>query len=595
MRSVIASIVIFTTFMASHAGAASTVHPWVGAPEDQTLVDSVLEGWFSESAPAQVVYVAPPDGSTVGTGTEADPRRDLIAVVAEATAGTAIYLAPGVYPMSEIRDQFGHDGSVLRTGASGEAGNPIILSTDPARYDAAAGEVAVLDFGYDNAVEGVRTMSIDLDESFWLLERLEIRNMDGRGIWLSGHDNVIRDNYLHHVDTPGTNNDGLILISSSGRPTNNVIMGNHLSHAGVLDRTTGALIEADGVNAGCIYTETRQSYDSDLPDPSTSPTLQDYLDALLPADSHVYIYNNYAHHCVYAYGTKNQAEGPYFFLSNVAHDVRIGVRNTFSGSVIRNNIFFAGAGEVTLASGVSNGASASAFWGEIFNGHQAEISHNTIVGAGDGISLQSGWGVHSHDNLVVEAGEGLHVHRNQYDWYDGGAWPGIRGEWLLGDLDAAHPYYAIMPGYLQEMEGTFVAFRSVDNCYDAEPVIAPADFVQPENDVTGMVPDENYQLVADVDSLFVDLDSYVRDFATYENCGSRVTLDGELPDPDPEPDPDPDPDPTDPGTGGGGAVAPGEDGGCGCRLVRAPDSGAAPLLALGFAVSLLVRRRRGAS
>src|SRR5690606_1276340 len=137
--------------------------------------------------------------------------------------------------------------------------------------------------------------------------------------------------------------------------------GNHLSHVGVLDRATGALTDPGGVNVGCIYTETRQSYDSDLPDPASSPTLQDYLDALLPADGHIYIYNNYAHHCAYAYGTKNASESPYFFLSNVAHDVRIGVRNVFSQSVIRNNIFFPGAGDVVLDAGVSNGASAGRF------------------------------------------------------------------------------------------------------------------------------------------------------------------------------------------------------------------------------------------
>src|SRR5690606_36446959 len=130
----------------------------------------------------------------------------------------------------------------------------------------------------------------------------------------------------------------------------------------------------------------------------------------------------------------------------------------------------------------------------------------------------------------------------------------------LGDLDPAHPYYDIMPPFLQEAE--FVRFRSVDNCYDAEPVIGPADFVQPANDVTGMVADEDHVVLAaaDIASLFVDTDSYVRDFANPATCGSRVTINGAVPPPDPDPgDPDDPSDPNDPDD-------PSDASGCGCHV-----------------------------
>jgi MYXO-CTERM domain-containing protein len=584
---VLAALVLLGSFGAP-ARAASTVHPFEGAPEDQALVDQVLSGWFPTTPPTNVVYVAPPDGTSVGTGSASDPRRDLIAVVAEATAGTAIYLAPGIYPMSQIRDQFGHPSSVIRTRASGTRGNPIIVTTDPALYDPAAGQVAVLDFDYENQHPGVRTMSFDISHGFWLVEQLELRKMDGRGIWLRGHDNVIRNNYLHHVDTTGTNNQGLILIIASGGPTNNVIAGNHFSHVGVLDRASGALQDPGGVNVGCIYTETRQTYDSVPPN-------------VLPADSHAYIYNNYAHHCAYGYATKNQGEGPYFFLSNVAHDVRTGVRNTFSKSVIRNNIVFAGAGDVGLGSGISNGgAASSSFWSRFYNGHESEISHNTVVGAKRGIWYYSGWSVRSHHNLILSVDEGLHVHRNQYPWYNDGAWPGIRGEWLLGDLGPAHPYFAQMPADLQAKAGVFLKFSSVENCYDAEPVIAAADFVQPENDVTGMIADENHQIIpqAAITDLFVDTQSYVRDFESgaYATCGSRVSVAGNRPPPI---------DPPEGGAGGaagsgGGSAAThgseadpaGEEAGCGCRTAGESAPLRAGVVALAALALLWLRRRR---
>jgi hypothetical protein len=341
---------------------------------------------------------------------------------------------------------------------------------------------------------------------------------------------------MHHVDTEGTNNEAFILVVASGRPTHNVIMGNHFHHIGILDQGTGAVTDYGGVNVGCIYTETRQSYDSPLPDPGTNPDLQDYLDALLPADSHTYIYNNYGHHCAMGFATKNAAQGPFFFLSNVAHDVRTGIKNSYTESIIRNNIVFAGAGDVSLGTGIRNGnpnhGTPNAFFDDITNAAGSEITYNTVVGADNGIYYLRGWSVTSSNNLIIDTAEPIHIHRNQYAWYDNGDWPGIRGEYILSDLGPANPYYSIMPGYLQEMEGTFLQLSTIDNCYDTEPVIAPADFTQPENEIAGRVPDQNYAVIsaAEKEQLF-EPDTYVRDRtnALFESCGSRATLQGSMP------------------------------------------------------------------
>jgi len=585
--------------LATAGAQASTVHPFVGAPEDQALIDGVLADFFGPETPAEVLYVAPPDGSQAGTGTRDDPLRDLIGAVAAATAGTALYLEPGVYDMSQIRDLWGHGSSVLDTGADGTAGAPIIVSTDPERYDPAAGQVAVLDFGYDNHRDNVRTMSFDMSHDFWLVEKLELRNMDGRGIWLNGYDNVIRDNHMHHIDTDGTNNQGFILVIASGRPTNNVIMGNHFHHIGILDRASGEVTDYGGVNVACVYTETRQTYDTVLPDPGTSPTPQDYLDAKLPPDSHTYLYNNYGHHCAMGFATKNSGEGPYFFLSNVAHDVRIGIKNSYSSSVIRHNVIYAGAGDVELGTGISNGNANGGGVGEYFNdtanGHLSEIRRNTIVGAGNGVNYRSGWGVVSSGNLIVETTEGIHIHRNQFAWYDGGQWPGIRGEYILGDLNAAHPYYALMPDYVQALEGTFVELSTTGNCYDAEPIIAPADFTQPENDITGMVPDENYEVLSapEVEQLFGDSEYPLRDDSTglYESCGSQVSQ--EEPTTEPPDGGAPDGGVTDGGTSPGATPSdPEADDGCGCRTAPRSGGGGWAMLALAVAASAASRRRR---
>jgi MYXO-CTERM domain-containing protein len=197
---------------------------------------------------------------------------------------------------------------------------------------------------------------------------------------------------------------------------------------------------------------------------------------------------------------------------------------------------------------------------------------------------------------MIDTTEGIHIHRNQFAWYDGGQWPGIRGEYILGDLDAAHPYYAVMPNYVQALEGTFVELSKTGNCYDAEPVIASADFTQPENDITGMVPDENYEVLSapEVEQLFGDSEHYLRDFSTglYESCGSQVSQEGSTTEPPDGGVPDGGAT-TDGGTPQGATPSdPAADDGCGCRSASRSGGAAWPILALAVVASMASRRRR---
>ena len=511
--------------------AAQRQHPFPGAPEDQALIDEVLEGWYPEGEPSSVIYVAPPDGGPDGVGTVEDPRHDLIAVISEAQAGDHIYLAPGVYLMDEIREQFGHDVAGMETEAHGVLGDPIVVTTDPELFDLQAGEEAVLDFQYANETDVKRTASFWMMHDFWLVKDLEMRNMIKRGIWLAGFDNVISNCHFHHADTAGTNNEAFVLVAASGRPTNNVIMGNHMHHIGIVDDVnTGVITDYGGVNVGCVYTETRQGYDSVFPDPVDNPTPEEYEAGKLPPDSHVYIYNNLVHHARMGLATKTLTEGPYFFLSNVIRDTEIGIRSAFRHSVIRNNVISPFEGDMVTSTGLVMGqfVIGDGYLKNVVANHEMEISHNTIVGYEVGLNFRGGWSTKCHNNLVVGEVEGVHFHRNQYYWYDGGAWPGIRGEVTLGDLDDAHPYYDMMPDYLQVMAGTYKRISISDNCYTSEPIIAAADFVQPENDITGSIVDDVFQVIppADVEGLFTDPASgdYSRalEGGLYPECGSHV-------------------------------------------------------------------------
>ncbi|NOY91709.1 MAG: hypothetical protein GXP55_10960 [Deltaproteobacteria bacterium] len=557
------------SFARTPAGQAQVPTP---APEDMALVSGLLADRL-DVTPERVVYVAA-DAGPDGAGTRADPRRDLLDVFANAEAGTAINLAPGVYDMPAIRDRFGHDDSSLFTRSDGAPGRPIVMRTDPELYDPESA-IAVLDFGYDNDSVGWRTSAVIVRNSYWVFERFEMRRMRSRGFWVGGYNNTFRELDVHHADTDGFNNEGLILMQASGGETNNVILQNHLHHIGNIDRATDTLIDRGGGNGGCFYTETRLSYDSVVPAAGDAATLAEWEAGILPPDSHVYLIGNWVHDCHKGLGIKNNGRGPYFFLSNYITDVDLGIATPFTDNLIRNNVLV-GAG-IVVGKAFTN-APLPTFLKTTGNGARSEVAYNTLIGGN--LSFRGGWSSRVHNNLVVDAGPPVQIARNQYPWFDGGAWPGIRGEFLIADLTPAHPFYDLMPGYMHELAamGTYVRMRLEDNCYDEEPAIASTDFRQDVADVTGMVFDERYTVLSasQRSALFVDeaTGDYRRPEGSDLDCGSRLGFSAALP---PDLDAgvvgvDAGADAATPAVDGGASVdagTAGTGGGCGCVVAGA--------------------------
>ncbi|MEM7606726.1 MAG: hypothetical protein AAF411_15325, partial [Myxococcota bacterium] len=230
------------------------------ANEDAELVRTLLEGRV-DVEPERVVHVAPLPGPD-GDGTATSPRRDLISVVDEAVAGTAIHLAPGVYDMSAVRDAFSHASSRLMTRRDGEPGRPIVVRTDPEVH--AAGGVATLDFSYENTGDWSSAAFVARNDE-WVFERFEMRRMRKRGFAVNGSRVTLRELHLHHANTDGTGNDALIVMLTSSVRSENVIAYNHLHDVGIINTETDALLRIEGVNSGCHYSVTRLTYDSDAP------------------------------------------------------------------------------------------------------------------------------------------------------------------------------------------------------------------------------------------------------------------------------------------------------------------------------------------
>lgn len=572
------------------------------APEDAALVSSLLEGRV-DVTPERVVHVAPLPGED-GDGSEANPRRDLIRVIAEAEAGTAIHMAPGVYELTAIRDAFGHERARLVTRSAGAPGRPIVLRTEPAAY--AAGMTAVLDFDYANRGDWSSSAFVAA-HSDWVFERFEMRRMYRRGFTVNGYRVTLRELHLHHADTDGTDNDALIVMQASGGVTDNVVVGNHLHHVGNIETSSDRLIDRGSVNGGCYYSVTRLSYDSPVPPGGHDASRAEWEASLLPADGDVYVVGNHVHDCHYGLGLKNLSHGPYSFLSNVIHDVDYGVFSPFRETLVRNNIIYDVASIGIMLGRPQTDGPLMTYLKTTANGAHSEVAFNTVVGAPRGLGFRAGWNTRVHDNLVVDVEEPVSIHRNQFAWWEGASWPGIRGEFLVGDLTPDHPFWDAVPGYAREAPEEHLRMRLERNCYDTEPVIAAADFVQPVADVTGMRFDEDERMLtaAERAALFVDEaadDHRLRDEAL--PCGSRIGLTAVAPDVDGgSPDPDGGVGPGDGGAGrvdGGsdrprptdaGAGRPG-DASAGCDCAASPARGSAGLLGLCL-LALLGARRLG--
>lgn len=468
---------------------ASTLHGFRGALEDCEQVGALYDEHFTVPAPSRIIHVAPPDGSPDGSGTRGDPRRDLKSALEDAEPGDHFWLAPGVYPMTEIRDAFGHEGSLVFLSSDGTRDAKIVVETDPELYDPERGVVAQIDFQFGNSWPNHRTFGMTLSGSHWVLRRLEIRNFANNGIWVSGTHNVIRDSEIHHVDHDGTNNHGLIVAATSG-PSYNLVMGNHLHHSGGLDEA-GNLVDPGGLNGGCTYSETRQSYDSDFSGIDASSPWTELEAAKNAPDSEFYYYGNVVHHCHNGIATKNNSEGPFYVLSNVISDSEIGIKITLAHSVVRNNIVFR---EDGLGTGILVGWSASSGWlAQVLNGVDITVANNTIVGTEVGTGHYAGWNLRLQDNAFVDVTTAHHLHRNSYVWYPDD-WPGVVGEWVYADLTEEHPYYSFMPQALKDQAGVFRRVQASGNLYPAEPVLtvsAESEFY----DLAGTVFSEDHAIV----------------------------------------------------------------------------------------------------
>ena len=551
--------------------AASVASASVPDPTTADLerIAPLLEGRV-DVEPERIVYVAPLPGAEGDGSTAATPRRDLKTVIAEAEAGTAIHLAPGIYDMSAVAEMFGHETSRLITNNHGEMGRPIVLRTDPDLYDPTSA-VAVLDFGYANEGDWSSSAFVARND-FWVYERFEMQRMQRRAFSVNGRANTLRELHLHHADTDGTDNDALIVMMTSGGDADNVVLQNHLHHVGMIDRADDTLVEIAGVNSGCYYSVTRLSYDSETPAGGHDATLAEWEAALEPPDGDVYVVANHAHHCHYGLGLKNNSRGPYWFLSNLVHDADYGIMSPFRETIATGNVIHDVGIGIQLGRAATDGP-LSTFLKMTGNGSRSDVAYNTIVGADRGLSFSAGWGTTVHHNLVVDAEQPVAIGRNQFAWWEDGAWPGIRGEYLLGDLAPAHPFFDVVPGYTHEALDDYRAMALTDNCYDAEPVIAAVDFVQAVADITGMTFDVDYVVLDDAARAALFVDEADGDYQRAEDdydCGALLEVED-----DPSMGSTGGAGETD-GTGGGGESS-GDDGGStsGTSGVTSESSGAA--------------------
>ncbi len=176
------------------------------------------------------IYVSP-TGNDTNPGTMAEPLQSIATAISKAAPGTTIYLLAGVYELS----------STLQPNVSGTAGNFINLWAYP-------GQKVVLDFSgqsYSSSSRGIK-----INEDYWYLKGLDIRNAGDNGIYIKGSHNIIENcsisyckdtgiqvsdggsyNYIHNCDafdnndpaTGGQNADG-IDVKLGGGP-GNVIRG----------------------------------------------------------------------------------------------------------------------------------------------------------------------------------------------------------------------------------------------------------------------------------------------------------------------------------------------------------------------------------
>ncbi|MHB8347593.1 MAG: hypothetical protein ACYDHM_10500 [Acidiferrobacterales bacterium] len=486
-------------------GADPSIPTFSGAPEDQNLINTALAAANVDLTPpacATTAYVAPPASyspagvSQLGTGTQADPFRNLITVVNTATAGECIYLEPGTYEMSSMAQAFGLSQDALQPVNSGTQSDPIVLSTDPTKVDWSTGQVAVLDFQLQTSVTAGRYAAIwPLD--YWTIENLGVKNALDRVLWMAGGHDVVFHNDFYHTELSGTqDNVGIIgVMRRTGGDYNDFVIGNNLHQLAEYD-SSGNPIQwggQDSVNVGCTYSENNQyyasaTYASGFPANGDSLTVAQLATYTAPPDDNVYFYANVLHGCMRGIANKEPAVGPWYLLSNVIYDVQTGIKMPVSGTLsshtlIRNNIIY-NAGVQQLQAGIQFGvANTDRFLG---NADNMTVSNNTVIDASvAATSLYGGFNDVVDSNVFVTTGSGVahEVYPGGYSdggtntagvtWYNSGTWPNAVGEYLF-PVNASNPYYSAMPNFLQEEAGSYNAISFGNNLYTSTPTVVLA-------------------------------------------------------------------------------------------------------------------------
>ncbi len=541
-------------------GADPSIPNFSGASEDQSFIASASASvGVSLATPScsTTIYVAPPANYTaagtgqLGSGTQANPYQNLIAVVANATPGDCIYLEPGTYLMYSMAQKFGEPQSGLFPNNSGTQANPIVITTDPARLSWSGKVVATLDWQMQtSAPSGTRAMAFS-PQDYWVIENLEMKDALNRIFWVAGSHDLIYHNDLHHVALTGEDNVGIVgIMRRTGGDYNDFIIGNNIHDLAVYDANGNptAYYNGDSANVGCTYSEndqfyTSNTYASGFPANGNSLTIAQLASYTTPPDSNVYFYGNAVHNCMRGIANKEPVVGPWYMLSNVIYNVQTGIKMPVSGTpasptLIRNNIIY-NAGNQQLQTGIQFGISnTNRFLG---NADNMTVTNNTVIdAASEATLLYGGFNDVVDNNVFVTTGSGV-AHRvlpggytdggtntSGQTWFNGGAWPNAVGEYLFS-VNASNPYYYAMPNFLQQEAGTYNAISFNDNLYTSTPTVTLNATPSVGPDLNGTDIDQNPQVLSwsSLSQLFRDASS--DDYRAGTSPGVLATIGSQIP------------------------------------------------------------------
>ena len=544
-------------------GPDPSIPTFAGAPADQTLIASAMTAaGVSLTPPAAVttVYVAPPTSYTsigaaqIGSGTQANPYQNLIAVVNAATTGEHILLEPGTYEMASMASAFGESADGLMPTNSGTQADPIVVETDPGALDWSTGQVAILDFQDQTSVPAGSRYAAIWPQAYWTFENIDAQNALDRIFWLAARGDVLYHNDLHNVTLSGTqDNVGIVgVMRLTGGNYDDFIIGNNIHGLAQYSGTTATSYDmpgptADDTNIGCTYSENDQYYttESNLSSVTNvnSLTATQMAGYMAPPDSNVYFYANVVHGCLRGIANKEPAVGPWYVLSNVIYNVQVGVRMPVSGTMtspmpIRNNIIYS-SGAQTLLDGIQLGIGITdRFLG---NADNATVSNNTVINASlAATALYGGWNDVVDNNVFVTTGSGVAhlVYPGGYvnggtntsgqTWYDNGTWPNAMGEYLFA-LNASNPYYSAMPNFLQDEAGSYNAISFGNNLYTSTPTVVIGATPLAGPNLNGTDIDQNAQVLSWSSLMPLFRDVATDDYRAGTSPGVLATVGSQIP------------------------------------------------------------------